>query len=125
MRDCANGVKYFERLLAVDPNSCDAKKSLGFAYFGGNICPKNYTKALGYLKEAYDCISAKSGACGDVDVVLWVAQCYHLRAVERRADDETASSDFRNANEWYQKCLKCDPGNIEAKEGIEQTSFEF
>ena len=124
LSDCANGVKYFQRLLTVDPNNCDAKRSLGFAYFGGNICPKDYTKALNYLNDAYTCITASKGACDDVELILWIAQAYHLRAVDEKGSPRE-KADFKAANEWYHKCLKCEPNNQDCKDGMEQTSFEF
>jgi len=122
--DCARGVEYFERVLSIDPSNCDAQRSLGYAYFGG-ACPglKNYGRALRYLTGAYDCITKDGDACKDVDVALWIAQCYHLRAVEGKSDDK--SSDYKNANAWYHKVLKCEPANKDAKEGADNTSFEF
>ncbi len=124
LADCASGVESYKRLLEVDPKSCEAKKALGYAYFGG-ICTKNYTKALGYLRDAYGCVSAEKGACSDADLVLWIAQCYHLRAVEKSKDKAASSADFKNANEWYVKCLNCDSSIQECKKGRDDTSFEF
>jgi tetratricopeptide (TPR) repeat protein len=125
MADCANGVKYFQRLLEVQPDNCDAKRSLGYAYFGG-LCTKNYGRAINYLKEAYQCISAAGSSCDDVDLILWIAQAYHLRAVDlANTDSAQSKSDYRNANEWYQKVIQCNPNHADAKKGIDQTSFEF
>ena len=121
MADCANGVRYYERLLSVDPNDCDAKKALGYAYFGG-LCTKNYTKALGYLHDAYNCVSAAQGACGANDIALYIAQCYHLRAVGKK---DGAGDDFHKANQWYENVLKCEPNNADAKKGRDDTSYEF
>jgi len=121
LSDCANSVTYFERLLTLDPSNCAAKRSLGFAYFGG-ICTKNYSKALRYLRDAYTCLSAEGGACADKEIVKWIAQAYHLRAVDIKGD---ASADFKNAFEWYGKCIKCDPGDQECKKGQDDTRFEF
>lgn len=124
MADCANGVKYFEQLSALEPNNCDAQKSLGYAYFGG-VCTKNYSKALGYLLKAYDCSSAASGACGDVSLTLWIAQCYHLRAADKAAAKQDANDDFKAAYNWYGKVLKCEPSHAEATKGQADTRFEF
>lgn len=124
MKDCANGVKYFEQLAALEPNNCDAQKSLGYAYFGG-VCTKNYSKALGYLNKAYECSMAASNACGDVSLTLWIAQCYHLRAAEKAAAKQDANDDFRDAYNWYGKVLKCEPGHAEATKGQADTRFEF
>jgi tetratricopeptide (TPR) repeat protein len=124
LSDCNNGVQYYQQLLTLDPGNCDAKKALGFAYFGG-ICPKNYTKALGYLNDAYHCISSGKGACSDVSLILWIAQCYHLRAAAKAEAKEPASEDFQYANEWYQKCLKCAPSNADCKKGEADTRYEF
>jgi len=124
LSDCTNGVKYFSELLVLEPDNCDAKKAMGYAYFGG-VCTKNYSKALNYLTDAYNCIVKSKDACSDVDLVLWIAQCYHLRAADKQKADQDTKSDFKNANEWYNKVLKCSPGNHEAKEGIKQTQFEF
>ena len=122
LADCANGVAYFEKLLTLDPSSCLAKKSLGYAYFGG-VCNKNYTKALRYLKDAYTCTSGSEGPCADADVVKWIAQCYHLRAVDKTGSDP--GSDFKNAFEWYGKCLRCSPNDTDCKKGQDDTRFEF
>ncbi len=123
LTDCAKGVKYYEQALTVDPNSCDALKSLGYAYFGG-ICNKNYTKALKYLKKAYSCLQKdNSGPCADDPaLVLWIAQCYHLRAVDKKLAQK---DDFKNANTWYKKCIKCDPTNQECLKGRDDTEYEF
>jgi len=125
LADCANGVKYYEKVLALDPTNCDAQKAIGYAYFGGAICSKNYTKALGYFMRAYDCVVAGKGECSDPELTLYVAQCYHLRAVERTEQKQDVGDDFKNANTWYKKCLKCDPGNKSAAEGANQTEYEF
>ncbi len=126
MNDCANGVKYYQKLLAIEPDNCEAKKSIGFAYFGGELCTTNYTKALKYLKEAHSCISAgEGGDCSDVSLVLYIAQCYHLRAAQKAAAKEDTNSDYKNAYTWYGKVLKCEPGNKEAKKGQDDTQFEF
>jgi tetratricopeptide (TPR) repeat protein len=124
LADCANGVKWFEKVLAVEPNNCEGLKSLGYAYFGG-LCTKNYSKALGYLLRAQDCFKADSGECADPALILWIAQAYHLRAVEKTEAKQSAGDDFKNANAWYKKCLKCDPGNKDCEEGISQTEYEF
>jgi tetratricopeptide (TPR) repeat protein len=121
LSDCANGVAYYEKLLALEPSNCDAMRSIGYAYFGG-VCNKNYDKALTFLKEAYNCVSNKEGPCTDIDVVKWIAQAYHLRAVDKAGD---AAPDFKNAFEWYGRCLKCDPNDTDCKEGRDDTQFEF
>ncbi|MCD6249243.1 MAG: tetratricopeptide repeat protein [candidate division Zixibacteria bacterium] len=122
MSDCANGVDAFERLLALDPNNCQAKKSLGFAYFGGDICTKNLDKTIRYLSAAYECLNVAEGPCADPALVKWIAQAYHLRAVDGSGD---SNSDYKNAFEWYGKVLKCTPADSEAKKGLEDTRFEF
>lgn len=124
MNDCTNGVKYFEKLATLAPDSCTAPRALGYAYFGG-LCNKNYPRALKYLGEAYDCTVANGGACSDVDLVLWIAQANHLHAVAKSEAGEDAKPYFKAANEWYNKVIKCDPNNNDAKEGIKQTQFEF
>ena len=127
LSNCEEGVKYFQKLLIIEPDNCDAKKSLGYAYFGG-VCNKNYTKALGYLKSAYNCLKADAGGgpCADVPLVLWVAQCYHLRAADKSKEkDGSGEDDFRDAHTWYGKVLKCDPGHAEAKKNRDEIQFEF
>lgn len=124
LNDCTNGVKYFEQILSVDPNNCDAKKALGFAYFGG-ICSRNYTKALMYLREAESCISSTKGGCSDVDILLWIAQCYHLRAADKYSRKEDANDDFKEAYNWYGRVLKCKPNHPDAQKGQNDTRFEF
>ncbi|MFH2049757.1 MAG: tetratricopeptide repeat protein, partial [bacterium] len=125
--NCEEGVKYFQQLLTIEPDNCDAKKSLGYAYFGG-VCNKNYSKALGYLVDAYNCIKADAngGPCSDVPLVLWVAQCYHLRAADKSKEKEgSGEDDFREAYDWYGKVLKCDPNHAEAKKNRDEIKFEF
>ncbi|MEW5795674.1 MAG: tetratricopeptide repeat protein [Candidatus Zixiibacteriota bacterium] len=121
LQDCANGVAACERVLALDPNNCQAKKSIGFAYFTGSICGKDLSKTLKYMLQAQECLSAK-GPCTDVALMTWIAQAYHLRAVAGTAD---ANSDYKNAFEWYGRVLKCDPNNAEARKGADDTQFEF
>lgn len=124
MKECENGVKWFEKLLVLEPGNCDAKKALGFAYFGG-LCTKNYYKALGYLKDAHACAVNLKGNCADVELALWVAQCYHLIGAAKVAAKESGSEDYKNAHEWYGKVLKCDPSNAIAKKGQDDLQFEF
>ncbi len=126
LSDCINGVKYYEQILSLEPDNCEAQKSLGYAYFGG-VCNKNYTKALGYLQDAYQCAknSSSKPCAGDVPLVLWIAQCYHLRAVEKTEAKQDAGEDFRKANEWYGQVLKCDPANPDARKGKDETEYEF
>lgn len=121
LADCENGVATFERLLTLSPDNCQAKKSIGFAYFSGSICRKDLNKTLRYLLQAYECMSSE-GPCKDVALVKWIAQAYHLRAVDKTGD---ANSDFKNAFDWYGKVLKCTPGDAEAVKGQEDTRFEF
>ena len=33
LNDCTNGVKYYQELLALQPDNCDAKKSLRICLF--------------------------------------------------------------------------------------------
>ena len=121
LQDCVNGVAACERVLALDPNNCQTKKSLGFAYFTGSICNKDLNKTLRYMLQAYECFSAK-GPCTEVALTKWIAQAYHLRAV---AGTNDANSDYKNAFEWYSKVLKCDPNDAEAQKGKDDTQFEF
>jgi tetratricopeptide (TPR) repeat protein len=121
LADCNRGVALFERLLSVNPKNCVAKRSLGFAYFGG-LCTKNYNKAIAYLTDAYECQIATGGsACSDVTLALYIAQAYHLRAAEVTRE----KADYKNAFEWYGKVLKCEPGNADAQKGQNDTQFEF
>ncbi len=121
--DCENGVKYYQRVLQLDPGSCEALKSLGYAYFGG-VCTKDYTKAIEYLTRANQCFSAQK-ACADVTTMLYIAQAYHLRAAAKLDARQDGTSDFEQANKWYGQVLKCDPNNAEAKKGRDETQFEF
>jgi hypothetical protein len=67
-------------------------------------------------------VVASQGECGDVELVKWIAQSYHLRAA---AGGDNTTSDFKNAFEWYEKVLKCNPNDSEAKQGRDQVRFEF
>jgi tetratricopeptide (TPR) repeat protein len=124
MQDCTNGVEWFEKLLVLEPGNCDAKKALGFAYFGGH-CTKNYSKALNYLRDAYSCVANSKGACSDSEIAMWIAQCYHLQAADKIEAKQSATEEFKNAYEWYGKVLECQPSNEKAKEGQDATKFEF
>ena len=122
LTDRPNGVKWYNHILTLDPSNCDANKALGFAYFGMPGLSKDYTKALRYLRKAYDCLTAGGDKCTDVDLALWIGQCYHLRAVDKKTD---AGPDFKAANEWYSRCLGCDPSNEECRKGRDDTAYEF
>ncbi len=124
LKDCANGVRLFEKLLSVDPNECAAKRSLGFAYFAGENCSKSYSRALNYLLDANTC-QKKSNGGKDVDLTLWIAQCYHLRAADKGADKAASTADFKAAYNWYLEVLKLAPGNKTAIEGRDNTRYEF
>ena len=124
MANCTEGVKWFKRLLELEPGNCDAKKAIGFAYFGG-LCTTNYSKALSILKEANDCLSEQKGACSDAELIMWIAQCYHLRGADKMTAKKDYNSDFKNAYNWYGKVLKCEPSNSTAKKGQDDLRFEF
>ncbi len=127
LEDCENGVKWTNKWLEMDTTNCDALKSLGFAYFGG-ICPANYDKAIGYFSRTLACYKAKGmNNCSVADVMLYMAQAYHLQAAGLAEKDkkDQAKPYYKNAYDWYQKVLKCDPGNKDAQEGSKQTEFEF
>jgi tetratricopeptide (TPR) repeat protein len=125
---CEKGVQNFERVLQLDANNCEAMKSLGYAYFGG-LCPNNYNKALNHLKTAFDCLTKKEGKsrCDDINVLLWIAQTYQFRALEKRDAKlkEESQKDFKSAYDWYLEVLGCDAGNKAAIEGRDQVKFEF
>jgi tetratricopeptide (TPR) repeat protein len=128
LKNCAEGIKQFERLVQLDPSDCVAKRSLGYAYFAGSEvgCPKNLSKSLDYLLDAYSCVSKAGGACKDPSLVLWIAQAYHTRAAERAKDDKAGSkADFKNAFDWYGKVLQCQPGNKDAQKGQDDVRYEF
>jgi tetratricopeptide (TPR) repeat protein len=127
LEDCENGVKWTKKWLEMDSTNCDALKSLGFAYFGG-ICPPDYIKAVSYFSRTLACYKAKGmNNCSTADVMLYMAQAYHLQAAALAEKDKKDESKpyYKNAYEWYQKVLKCDPGNKDAQEGSKQTEFEY
>jgi tetratricopeptide (TPR) repeat protein len=127
LQDCENGVKWTQKWLDKDSVNCEALKGLGFAYFGG-ICTTNYLKAIDYFKRALSCFKAKGiDNCGNTDIIVYIAQAYHLHAAELLENDKKEESKpyFKNAFDWYNKCLKCDPGNADCKQGIRDTEFEF
>jgi tetratricopeptide (TPR) repeat protein len=125
LKDCASGVKAYDKILSLDPNNCDAKRALGLGYFLENLCTRSFSKALDYFQSAYDCSVKAKGQCGDVDLILYIAQAYHLRAAEPGRDKAAQKADFKNAYEWYGRVLKCDPSNAAAKKGQNDTRFEF
>ena len=124
MASCNEGVKWFNRLLELEPGNCDAKKAIGFAYFGG-LCTRNYSKALRTLKDANNCLTEQKGACSDGELIMWIAQCYHLRGADKMKAKRDYNDDFKNAYNWYGKVLKCEPSNSIAKKGQDDLQFEF
>ncbi len=128
LNDCANGKKYLERVLEVDPEYCDAKKSLGYAYFG-ELCTQNFSRALTYLTQALDCnVKAGKTRGDDISLLLWIAQTYHFRALERanaKQPKEQYQNDYKNADNFYLEILKYQPNNQEAKEGHRQVKWEY
>ncbi len=127
MSDCQNGVEWTEKLLAMDPTNCDAHKMLGFAYFGGT-CPANYLKAVSHFNNSMKCYKEKGmDGCANSDLMLYIAQAYHLQAAELSESDKKEDSKkyFKLAFDTYKNVLKCDPGNAEAKKGVSDTEFEF
>ncbi len=125
LKDCANGVKQFDKVLSLEPSNCEAKRSLGLGYFLEGLCTRNFGKAIDYFQSAYDCTVKAKGGCGDADLILYIAQAYHLRAAEPGRDKAGQKADFKSAYEWYGKVLKCDPSNAAAKKGQNDTRFEF
>jgi tetratricopeptide (TPR) repeat protein len=127
LQDCENGTLWTKKVIEMDSTNCEALKSLGFAYFGGT-CPPNYLTAINYFKKALDCFKA-TGAnnCGNNDIIVYIAQAYHLHAAELLENDKKEESKkyFKDAFDWYNKCLKCEPGNADCKKGVSDTEFEF
>jgi tetratricopeptide (TPR) repeat protein len=127
LSDCANGVKLYEKVLALDSENCEAMKSLGYAYFGG-ICQKNYTRALEYLNKALRCTVKKNNSeCSDANLLTWIAQVYEFRAMEKEEAREKveAKKDYKAAFDWYNKVIKCEPGNKSALDGIDRVKFKY
>ena len=127
LQDCQNGVAWTEKWLAMDTTNCEALKSLGFAYYGG-ICPPDYLKAIGYFDRSLGCFKTKgSVACGSADIMLYMAQAYHFYAagLYERNQKQESKVYYKNAFDWYNKVLKCDPGNADAKKGYDDTRFMY
>lgn len=127
LKDCQNGVIWTEKWIVMDPADCDAYQNMGFAYFAGT-CNNQYLTAVTNFRKALDCYKNKGQEnCGNSDVMLYVAQAYHLYAAEllEKNQKEESKKYFKNAFDWYNNVLKCDPGNAEAKKGRSDTEFEF
>ena len=127
LQDCDNGVLWTQKWLAMDTTNCEALKSLGYAYFA-NICQANYLKAIGFFERALSCYRAKGAeGCGNSDIMLYIAQANHLHAAALLDNNQKQESKtyFKAAFDWYNKVLKCDPGNADAKKGVLDTKFEF
>ncbi len=124
MNDCTNGVTWYTKVHERTPDDCEALRSLGYAYFGG-VCTNNFGKAIGYLGQALECMGGDP--CSSTEISLWIAQAYHLRAVEKidKKQKQESKADFKKAFDWYKKVLVCDPSNSDAKEGKNQVQFEF
>ena len=114
-------------VLEVDPDYCEAKKSLGYAYFG-ELCTQNFSRALTYLTQALDCnVKAGTSRGDDISLLLWIAQTYHFRAVERqeaKQPKEQYQKDYENADNFYREVLRYQPNNQEAKDGYRQVKWE-
>lgn len=127
LNDCTNGKKYLERVLEVDPDYCDTKKSLGYANFG-ELCTQNFSRAVTYLTEALECnVKAGKTRGDDISLLLWIAQTYHFRAAERmeaKQPKEQYQKDYENADNYYLEILKYEPNHREAKEGHRQVKWE-
>ncbi|MCX6826363.1 MAG: tetratricopeptide repeat protein [candidate division Zixibacteria bacterium] len=124
---CPEAIALYQKVLTAEPENCEALKSLGYAHFAG-LCQRNYSLALDYLNRALNCLVKKSGSeCKDADLLLWIAQTYHFRAVEKRdaKQKDESKKDFKAAFDWYKRMLKCDPGNKAAMDGHDQVKFEF
>ena len=80
---------------------------------------------MSILKEANNCLSDQKGACSDAELVMWIAQCYHLRGADKMNAKKDYNDDFKNAYNWYGKVLKCEPSNSIAKKGQDDLEFEF
>ncbi|SYZ74134.1 hypothetical protein TRIP_C60404 [Candidatus Zixiibacteriota bacterium] len=126
LSECSKAVDLFQKVLAAEPDNCDALKSLGYADFSG-ICSKNYSRSLDYLNKALNCSVKKGNSeCSDPNLLLWIGQVYEFRASDTRASDKAiAKKDYKAAFDWYNKVLKCDPGNKAAKDGIDRVKFEY
>lgn len=126
--ECQKGVADLGRVLKMDPDQCEALKSMGYAYFGG-LCPPDYDKALGFLNRALECSKKQEGweKCKDIDISLWIAQTYQFRAIDKREakQKEESKKDYKSAYDWYLKVLDCEPNNKAAIEGRDQVKFEF
>jgi tetratricopeptide (TPR) repeat protein len=127
LNDCPKATTLFEKVLTLEPDNCDAMKSLGYAGFAG-LCSKNYTRALDFLNKALSCLIKKNGSeSSDINLLLWIAQTYHFRAVDKREakQKDEAKIDFKAAFDWYNKVLKYEPNNKAAIEGRDQVRFEY
>jgi len=127
LRDCENGAAATKRLLDIDNTNCDGLRTMGFIYFGG-ICSPNYLQAINYFGRALSCYQTKgTGNCSVSDLVLYLAQANHLYAAQLANNKQKQESKkyFKEAFDLYNRVLKCDPGNADAKKGVQDTEFEF
>ena len=92
LQNCTKGVSSFEKLLALSPKNCLAKKSIGYAYFGG-VCTQDYTKAIRYLKDAYDCLTVGEGGCSARELAEAEAVKHFSRFLIRLAELDYAIGD--------------------------------
>jgi tetratricopeptide (TPR) repeat protein len=128
LQDCINGMKWTQKLLQMDPNNCEGLQTLGYAYFAGKGCPTDYAKAINYFQRALDCYKGQGkDNCTNANVMLFIAQAHHMNAAALLDKDNKteAKAEFKSAFEWYNKVLKCEPGNADAKKGAKDTEFEF
>jgi tetratricopeptide (TPR) repeat protein len=128
LQDCTSGIKWTEKWLQLEPTNCEAMQGMGYAYFAGKGCGTDYLKAVGYFQKALDCYKTQGkDNCANAQVMLYMAQSYHLHAAALLDKDKKAEAKpfFKNAFDLYNKVLKCEPGNADAKKGAKDTEFEF
>lgn len=128
LQDCVNGLKWTQKLLQMEPNNCEAQQTMGYASFAGKGCSTDYLKAVSYFQKALDCYKGQGkDNCASAQVMLFIAQAYHMYAAALldKNNKTEAKQYFKSAFDGYNKVLKCEPGNADAKKGAKDTEFQF
>ena len=106
-------IEYYGKAKEIEPDNCEFDRWIGLIHLIREDKP-NPAKSIQFLKKYQDCLREQGKpTCDDIDVYVWIAKAYQMQ------------NDANNAYEWYNKCLKCDPGNEECKKQVEELEFEI
>ena len=101
LKDYVKSGYWYEKIVEVDSADCEAKGYLGLSY----LMQKKHGASIPHLKEAVKCKPAHE------QFNLWLAQAYALTGQKE------------SARQYYDRVLKINPNNKDAKEGLDILQF--